>query len=88
MSPDEAKAAGDFAVGLNNDLTIIVNAARAALRSLPLAHPSALLVAQIQTAAYRCTWRASALLNMSARANVAPRVAPTHEKEGSKEGPG
>jgi hypothetical protein len=63
-----AAAAHDF----NNELTVILSSAADALLSLDAANPAHLLLLDIQAAAQRCVWKASGLLNFSARVNPSP----------------
>ena len=63
-----AAAAHDF----NDELTIIVNSASASILTLEPGHPARPYLAAIQTAAQRCVWKASGLLNYSARQGARP----------------
>jgi signal transduction histidine kinase len=63
-----AAAAHDF----NNELTVILSSAADALASLDAADPARVLLLDIQAAAQRCVWKASGLLNFSARVNPDP----------------
>jgi len=63
-----AAAAHDF----NNELTVILSSAADALASLDAADPARVLLLDIQSAAQRCVWKASGLLNFSARVNPDP----------------
>jgi signal transduction histidine kinase len=63
-----AAAAHDF----NNELTVILSSAADALRSLDASDPAHVLLLDIQAAAQRCVWKASGLLNFSARVNPGP----------------
>ena len=58
-----AAAAHDF----NNELTVILSSAADALALLDATDPAHLLLLDIQAAAQRCVWKASGLLNFSAR---------------------
>jgi hypothetical protein len=63
-----AAAAHDF----NNELTVILSSAADALALLDATDPAHLLLLDIQAAAQRCVWKASGLLNFSARVNPDP----------------
>jgi signal transduction histidine kinase len=63
-----AAAAHDF----NNELTVILSSAADVLRSLDDTDPARVLLLDIQAAAQRCVWKASGLLNFSARVNPNP----------------
>jgi signal transduction histidine kinase len=63
-----AAAAHDF----NNELTVILNSVAAALATLDAQHPARERLFDIQAAAQRCVWKASSLLNYSARVSPGP----------------
>jgi hypothetical protein len=63
-----AAAAHDF----NNELTVIMSSVTAALATLDAAHPARPLLLEIQAASQRCVWKASGLLNYSARVSPGP----------------
>jgi signal transduction histidine kinase len=63
-----AAAAHDF----NNELTVILSSAADALSSLDATDPAHRLLLDIQAAAQRCVWKASGLLNFSARVHPEP----------------
>ncbi|HUB83476.1 MAG TPA: hypothetical protein VMB03_31975 [Bryobacteraceae bacterium] len=63
-----AAAAHDF----NNELTVILSGAAGALRLVPASHPARELLLDIQAAGQRCVWKASGLLNFSARVSPGP----------------
>ena len=63
-----AAAAHDF----NNELTVILNGASDALRWLEPEHPARALLVEVQAAAQRCVFKASGLLNFSARVSPGP----------------
>ena len=57
---------------LNNELTVILNSVTCALETVApenAAHP---LLLDLRAAAQRCVWKASGLLNFSARLNPSP----------------
>ena len=55
---------------LNNELTVIMNSVSYTLPTLEAGHPARALLLDLQAAAQRCVWKASALLNYSARRGV------------------
>jgi hypothetical protein len=57
---------------LNNELTVILSSVCGTLQALGPNHPSRHLLIQARSAAQRCAWRASSLLNFSARRGVMP----------------
>ena len=57
---------------LNNELTIIVNCASWAMLALEPGHPARPFLHDLQGAAQRCVWKASGLLNYTARRPVLP----------------
>jgi signal transduction histidine kinase len=63
-----AAAAHDF----NNELTVILSSVTGALAAIDADHPAHELLLDIQAAAQRCVWKASGLLNFSARVNPGP----------------
>jgi hypothetical protein len=63
-----AAAAHDF----NNELTVILSSVTGVLDSLGPQHPARERLLDIQAAAQRCVWKASGLLNFSARVNAGP----------------
>jgi len=63
-----AAAAHDF----NNELTVILSGVTEALAALDGQHPARAPLLDIQAAAQRCVWRASGLLNFSARVHPQP----------------
>ena len=52
---------------LNNELTVILSSVGAALAIIGEKDPAHSLLLDLQAAAQRCVWKASALLNYSAR---------------------
>jgi hypothetical protein len=63
-----AAAAHDF----NNELTVILSSVTGALGAVHDDHPAREMLLDIQAAAQRCVWKASGLLNFSARVNPNP----------------
>ena len=63
-----AAAAHDF----NNELTVILSSVSDLLGELDEQDPLRPLLLDIQAASQRCVWKASSLLNFSARANPGP----------------
>ena len=63
-----AAAAHDF----NNELTVILNGVSGALDAIQADNPARGLLLDTQAAAQRCVWKASVLLNFSARVNPVP----------------
>jgi hypothetical protein len=63
-----AAAAHDF----NNELTVILSSVADALGAVPTEHPARELLLDIRAAAQRCAWKASGLLNFSARIHSTP----------------
>ena len=57
---------------LNNELTVILSSVCGTLSELGPNHPARGLLVQARSAAQRCAWRASSLLNFSSRAGVLP----------------
>ena len=52
---------------LNDELTVIVNTVCYSLHALEPDHPARHLLLELQSAAQRCVWKTSGLLNYSAR---------------------
>jgi len=63
-----AAAAHDF----NNELTVILSSVAGALGAVPAENPARELLLDIQAAAQRCVWKASGLLNFTARVHPIP----------------
>ena len=63
-----AAAAHDF----NNELTVIMNSVTGVLATVGEDDSSYPLLLDLQAAAQRCVWKASGLLNFSARVNPHP----------------
>ncbi len=61
---------------LNDELTIILNTTSFSLETLEPGHPARPLLLDLQRAAQRCAWKASGLLNYSARRGAPPVNAP------------
>ncbi len=60
---------------LNNELTVILSSVRDSILTLEPGHPARPLLLDLESAAQRCAWKASGLLNYSARRGVqAPAV--------------
>jgi hypothetical protein len=57
---------------LNDELTIMLNAASFAFASCEPGHPARLFLHEIQWAAQRCVWKTSGLLNYGVRQGVRP----------------
>jgi hypothetical protein len=57
---------------LNNELTVIVNSVDCALGTVDTEHPAHQLLLDLRASAQRCAWKASGLLNFSARVNPNP----------------
>jgi signal transduction histidine kinase len=55
---------------LNNELTVILNSVAASIETLERNHPARELLLDLRNAAQRCAWKASGLLNYSARRGV------------------
>ena len=60
---------------LNDDLTVILTAVTTALRHLEPRHPARALLTDLQSAAQRCAWTASTLLDFTARRGARPSAA-------------
>jgi hypothetical protein len=57
---------------LNDELTVIINSVASSLYTLEPGHPVRLLLLDAQSAAQRCVWKTSGLLNYSARRGSRP----------------
>lgn len=57
---------------LNDELTVILTSVTGSIRALEPGHPARPLLLDLQSAAQRCAWKASGLLNFSARAGARP----------------
>jgi hypothetical protein len=60
---------------LNDDLTVILSSVVASIRELEPGHPARERLLELQSAAQRCAWTASGLLNFSARRGARPSAA-------------
>ena len=56
---------------LNNELTVILSSICGAIAELEANHPARPLLVEARSSAQRCAWKASGLLNFSARRGVA-----------------
>ena len=61
---------------LNNELTVILSSVTKSLSTLEPGHPARPLLLELRSAAQRCAWKASGLLNYSARSGARPSPAP------------
>jgi signal transduction histidine kinase len=61
---------------LNEELTVIVNAASYTLQTLEPDHPARPLLLDLQKAARRCAWKASGLLDYAAKRGARPTNRP------------
>ena len=61
---------------LNDELTVIINAAALCLDHLEPGHPARFAARELQWAAQRCVWKASSLLNYGARRGIRPVPVP------------
>jgi hypothetical protein len=66
-----AAAAHDF----NNELTVILSSVSDLILTLEPGHPARPLLGDLRSAAQRCAWKASGLLNYSARQGARPSPA-------------
>jgi len=60
---------------LNDELTVILSSVTASLGALDPDHPARELLLDLRSAAQRCAWTASGLLNFSARKGARPSAA-------------
>jgi len=60
---------------LNEELTVILTSVTATMGSLAPGHPARPLLQDLQAAAQRCAWKASGLLNFTARQGARPSAA-------------
>ena len=61
---------------LNDELTVILSSVIDSLRTLEPEHPARPLLLDLQSAAQRCAWKTSGLLNYSARHGAQAVAAP------------
>ena len=61
---------------LNNELTVILSSVTDSILALEPGHPARPLLLELRSAAQRCAWKASGLLNYSARRGARPSPAP------------
>ena len=55
---------------LNDELTVILSCVTTSLRAIAPDHPARPMLLDLQSAAQRCAWKASGLLNFSARSGA------------------
>ena len=67
--------AGAAARDLNNELTVILSSVSGLLETVPDDHPAHILLLDLQSAAFRCVWKAAGLLEFSRR-GLRPSSAP------------
>ena len=60
---------------LNDELTVILSSVTSSIRALEPGHPAREMLLDLQSAAQRCAWKASGLLNFSARRGARPSAA-------------
>jgi signal transduction histidine kinase len=60
---------------LNNELTVILSSVTSSLLAMEAGHPARPLLFDLQSAAQRCAWKASGLLNYSVRHGAQPVAA-------------
>ena len=60
---------------LNEELTVILTSVHDSIRSLAPNHPARPMLLELQGAAQRCAWKASSLLNFTARRGARPSAA-------------
>lgn len=61
---------------LNNDLTVILTSVTKTIEALEPGDPSREILLELQSAAQRCAWKASGLLNYSVRVGGRPVASP------------
>ena len=64
---------------LNNELTVILTSVTRSIEALEPDDPMRDLLQQLQSAAQRCAWKASTLLNFSLRQGAKPVAAPSEQ---------
>lgn len=57
---------------LNNELTVILSSVTSSILALEPGHPARPFLLDLQSAAQRCAWKASGLLNYTARHGALP----------------
>ena len=55
---------------LNDELTVILSSVTSSIRAVEHDHPAHLMLLDLQSAAQRCAWKASGLLNFTARSGA------------------
>jgi hypothetical protein len=60
---------------LNDELTVILTSVTASIRALEPDHPARPMLLDLRSAAQRCAWKASGLLNFTARRGARPSAA-------------
>lgn len=60
---------------LNDELTVILSSVTSSIRALEPDHPARAMLVELRSAAQRCAWKASGLLNFSARRGARPSAA-------------
>jgi hypothetical protein len=60
---------------LNDELTVILTSVTATIGRLAPGDPARVLLLDLQSAAQRCAWKASGLLNFTARQGARPSAA-------------
>jgi C4-dicarboxylate-specific signal transduction histidine kinase len=55
---------------LNDELTVILSTVTSSIRAVEHDHPARPMLLDLQSAAQRCAWKASGLLNFSARSGA------------------
>jgi hypothetical protein len=61
---------------LNNDLTVILSSVNRSIEEIEPDHPAHPFLLELRSAAQRCAWRTSGLLNYSARHGLRPTPTP------------
>jgi len=77
LKADRAAAvAAAAAHDLNDELTVILSSVTGSIEALEPGHPARSLLLDLQSAAQRCAWKASGLLNYGARCGARPVPTP------------
>jgi hypothetical protein len=71
-----ATVAAAAAHDLNDELTVILSSVTGSIETLEPGHPARPLLLDLQSAAQRCAWKASGLLNYSVRQGAHAVAAP------------